>query len=141
MLTPPLANQRASSKIETSEHKTFCVLQFATKKCAITVQRAFRIKFDCHPPNDKNILRWHHQFETTGCLCKGKKHVETWMACDAEDCGFQMLNDDEIVTSVQEEADHVGDEADEDGDNNNNESSKSPSNADVFSALETAMEW
>ncbi|GFW82894.1 nephrin [Trichonephila clavipes] len=28
--------------------------------------------------------------------------VETWMACDAEDCGFQMLNDDEIVTSVQE---------------------------------------
>ncbi|GFU89224.1 uncharacterized protein TNCV_2896721 [Trichonephila clavipes] len=26
-------------------------------------------------------------------------NVETWMACDAEDCGFQMLNDDEIVTS------------------------------------------
>ncbi|GFW51698.1 hypothetical protein TNCV_1186301 [Trichonephila clavipes] len=22
--------------------------------------------------------------------------VETWMTCDAEDCGFQMLNDDEI---------------------------------------------
>ncbi|GFX81502.1 jerky-like protein [Trichonephila clavipes] len=26
--------------------------------------------------------------------------VETWMVCNAEDCGFQMLNDDEIVTSV-----------------------------------------
>ncbi|GFV41797.1 uncharacterized protein TNCV_3629481 [Trichonephila clavipes] len=26
--------------------------------------------------------------------------VETWIACDAEDCGFQILNDDEIVTSV-----------------------------------------
>ncbi|GFX36866.1 hypothetical protein TNCV_4000261 [Trichonephila clavipes] len=38
----------------------------------------------------------------------------TWMACDAEDCGFQMLNDDEIVTSVQEESDPVDDETDED---------------------------
>ncbi|PRD32134.1 UNVERIFIED_CONTAM: hypothetical protein NCL1_21401 [Trichonephila clavipes] len=31
--------------------------------------------------------------------------VETWMACDAEDCGLQMLNDDEIVTSVEEVCD------------------------------------
>ncbi|GFW77348.1 transposon Tf2-6 polyprotein [Trichonephila clavipes] len=60
------------------------------------------------------------------------------MACDAEDYGFQMLNDDEIVTSVQEESDPVGDETDEN--ENNNESSKGPSNADSFSALETAME-
>ncbi|GFW19954.1 uncharacterized protein TNCV_866601 [Trichonephila clavipes] len=63
------------------------------------------------------------------------------MACEAEDCGFQMLNDDEIVTSVQEESDPVDDETEEDTDNNNNESSKGPSNADAFSALETAMEW
>ncbi|GFT24901.1 hypothetical protein TNCV_3021831 [Trichonephila clavipes] len=61
-----------------------------------------------------------------------EKDVETWMACDAEDCGFQMLNDDEIVTSVQEESDPDDDEMDED-ENNNNESS--------LSALETAMEW
>ncbi|GFW66263.1 uncharacterized protein TNCV_1711621 [Trichonephila clavipes] len=27
-----------------------------------------------------------------------EENVETWMACDAEDCGFQMLDDDEIVT-------------------------------------------
>ncbi|GFX99053.1 hypothetical protein TNCV_4810011 [Trichonephila clavipes] len=59
------------------------------------------------------------------------------MACDAEDCGFQMLNDDEIVTSVQEEYDPVDDETDEDEDNNNNESSKGPSNVDVFSALDS----
>ncbi|GFX50589.1 hypothetical protein TNCV_2721761 [Trichonephila clavipes] len=64
--------------------------------------------------------------------------VESWMACDAEDLGFQMLNDDEIVTSEQEESDPVDDDEDED---NNNESSKGPSNADAFSALETAMEW
>ncbi|GFW60533.1 uncharacterized protein TNCV_568811 [Trichonephila clavipes] len=61
--------------------------------------------------------------------------VETWVACDAEDCEFQMLNDDEIVTSVQEESNPVDDEVDEDEDNNNNESSKSPSNANAFSVL------
>ncbi|GFU70453.1 uncharacterized protein TNCV_3280841 [Trichonephila clavipes] len=66
--------------------------------------------------------------------------VETWMACDSKDCGFQMLNDDEIVISVRNESNPVDDETDENEDNNN-ESSKSPSNADAFSALETAMEW
>ncbi|GFW93688.1 uncharacterized protein TNCV_4542151 [Trichonephila clavipes] len=30
-----------------------------------------------------------------------EEDVETWMACTAEDCGFQMLNDDEIVTSCK----------------------------------------
>ncbi|GFW25632.1 uncharacterized protein TNCV_1308931 [Trichonephila clavipes] len=68
-----------------------------------------------------------------------EEDVETWMTCDAEDCGFQMLNDDEIVTSVQEESDPVDDETDEDEDNN--ESCKGTSNADAFSALETAMQW
>ncbi|GFW80849.1 uncharacterized protein TNCV_3779291 [Trichonephila clavipes] len=64
--------------------------------------------------------------------------VETWMAIDAEDCRFQMLNVDEVVTSMQGESDPVDDEMDDD--NNNNESSKGASNADAFSALETAME-
>ncbi|GFW59200.1 uncharacterized protein TNCV_2781311 [Trichonephila clavipes] len=45
----------------------------------------------------------------------------------------------EIVTYVLEESDPVDDETDEDEDNN--ESIKVPSNADAFSALETAMEW
>ncbi|GFS82019.1 uncharacterized protein TNCV_1790871 [Trichonephila clavipes] len=63
------------------------------------------------------------------------------MACDAEDSGFQMLNDDQIVSSVQEESDPVDDETDEDEDNNNKESSKGPSNADMFSTLETSIEW
>ncbi|GFT82041.1 hypothetical protein TNCV_3909761 [Trichonephila clavipes] len=57
---------------------------------------------------------------------------------NVENCGFQMLNYDEIVTSVQEETDPVHDETDEDEDNNN-ESSKGPSNAHVLSALETTM--
>ncbi|GFX03864.1 hypothetical protein TNCV_4677691 [Trichonephila clavipes] len=70
-----------------------------------------------------------------------EEDVETWMACDAEDCGFQMLNEDEIVTTVQEESHPVDDETDEDEGINNSEGSKGPSNADAFSALETAMEW
>ncbi|GFT12737.1 hypothetical protein TNCV_5094871 [Trichonephila clavipes] len=66
-----------------------------------------------------------------------EEDVETCMTCDAEDCGSQMLNDDEtVLRRVQP----VDDETDEDEDNNNNESSKGSSNADAFSALETAME-
>ncbi|GFW57803.1 uncharacterized protein TNCV_2927221 [Trichonephila clavipes] len=49
-----------------------------------------------------------------------------------------MLNDDEIVTSVRVESDPVDYETNED--ENNSKSSKGPSNADAFSALETAME-
>ncbi|PRD27803.1 UNVERIFIED_CONTAM: hypothetical protein NCL1_34335 [Trichonephila clavipes] len=63
------------------------------------------------------------------------------MACDAEDSGFQLLNDDEIVTSVQEESNPVDDETDNHEDNNNNENSKGTSNANAVSSLETAMEW
>ncbi|GFW14269.1 uncharacterized protein TNCV_3548581 [Trichonephila clavipes] len=59
-----------------------------------------------------------------------EEDVENWMACDKKDCGFHMLNDDEIVTSVQEESNPVDDETDENEDNSNNESRKGPSNAD-----------
>ncbi|GFT67136.1 uncharacterized protein TNCV_782911 [Trichonephila clavipes] len=62
------------------------------------------------------------------------------MAYDAEDCGFQMLNNSETVTSSYEVSDPVDDETDEDEDNSNNKSSKGPSNAGAFSALETVME-
>ncbi|GFU81011.1 uncharacterized protein TNCV_1277561 [Trichonephila clavipes] len=62
------------------------------------------------------------------------------MAYDAESCGFQMLNDDEIVTFVQKESDPVDDETNEDVDNNNNKSSKGPSMLTRFLCY-TAMEW
>ncbi|GFX79890.1 hypothetical protein TNCV_557891 [Trichonephila clavipes] len=52
-----------------------------------------------------------------------------------------MLNDDEIVTSVQEESGLMDDEMDEDENNNDDESSQGLSNAEAFSALQTAMEW
>ncbi|GFS95169.1 uncharacterized protein TNCV_2705151 [Trichonephila clavipes] len=69
-----------------------------------------------------------------------EEDVETWMACDAEYCGFQILKDDEIETSVQE-ADPFDDEMEKDEDNHNTENSKGPSNAETFSQFETAMEW
>ncbi|GFX77332.1 hypothetical protein TNCV_5064581 [Trichonephila clavipes] len=47
-----------------------------------------------------------------------------------------MLNDDEIVASIQEESDLVDDKTDEDEDNNN-ESNKGPSNANAFSMLDS----
>ncbi|GFX98398.1 uncharacterized protein TNCV_4001671 [Trichonephila clavipes] len=46
----------------TSKQKAFCVLQFAKTESAITVQRAFRIKFGCQPPNDNNILSEPNNF-------------------------------------------------------------------------------
>ena len=60
------------AKMATREQKAFCVLQFAKIESVIRMQRAFHIKFHCNPPCDNNIHRWYHQFEDTGCLCKGK---------------------------------------------------------------------
>ncbi|GFV89413.1 uncharacterized protein TNCV_4152301 [Trichonephila clavipes] len=61
------------------------------------------------------------------------------MACNAEDCGFQMLNDDKIVTFVQEESNPGDKETDEDEDNNN-KSSKGLLNVDTFSGLDS-LKW
>ncbi|GFW91667.1 DUF4817 domain-containing protein [Trichonephila clavipes] len=84
---PFLADQSASRKMTTSKQKVFCVLRFAKTESAITVQRAFRIKFDCQSPNDNNILWWYHQFETTVCLCKDSKSITIWVASDLNiDC-------------------------------------------------------
>ncbi|GFT87874.1 uncharacterized protein TNCV_799791 [Trichonephila clavipes] len=58
---------------------------------------------------------------------------------DIEDVSTELDNGD--CDFVQEESDPVDDETDEGEDNNNNESSKGPSNADAFSVLEKAIEW
>ncbi|GFW38882.1 HTH CENPB-type domain-containing protein [Trichonephila clavipes] len=42
-----------------------------------------------------------------------EEDVETWMACNAENCGFQMQNDDEIVTFVQEKSNPINVEMDD----------------------------
>ncbi|XP_031330713.1 uncharacterized protein LOC116161496 [Photinus pyralis] len=59
-------------KICKMRKSTSCSSTFAKTESVVTVQRAFRIKFGCAPPGDNNIRRWYHQFQDTGCLCKGK---------------------------------------------------------------------
>jgi len=49
-----------------------CVREFIKTESATVVQRAFRLRFNIQPPTRKSICRWNHQFEQTGCLCKGK---------------------------------------------------------------------
>ena len=54
------------------QQKAFCVLEVAKTNSVVTVQRAFRRRFDVNPPSPKNIRRWFRQFQESGCLCKGK---------------------------------------------------------------------
>ncbi|GFW71200.1 hypothetical protein TNCV_536181 [Trichonephila clavipes] len=81
-----------------------------------------------------------HQREDVSALDRFNVHRCPTRRVFSEGYGFQMRNDDEIVTSVQVESDPVDDETDEDEDNNSNESTKSPSNTNAFSVLETTME-
>jgi len=56
----------------TREQKAFCVLQFVEHESVVSVQQAFQRQFNSDPPSPNNIRRWYQQFQTTGCLCKGK---------------------------------------------------------------------
>ena len=56
----------------TPEQKAFRVLQFVKHESVVSVQRAFRRQFNSDPPSPSSIRRWYQQFQTTGCLCKGK---------------------------------------------------------------------
>ena len=56
----------------TPEQKSFCVMQFVKHESVVSVQRAFRRQFNSDPPSPNSIRRWYQQFQTTGCLCKGK---------------------------------------------------------------------
>ncbi|GFU04562.1 hypothetical protein TNCV_1516081 [Trichonephila clavipes] len=60
------------------------------------------------------------------------------MACDGEDWGFQMLINDEIVTSVLEESDPVDDEMDEEEDNNG--SSKDKKNSETLALSSSGIQ-
>ena len=56
----------------TMQHMIFCVREFIKTESATAVQRAFRLRFNIHPPTRKGICRWNHQFEQIRGLCKGK---------------------------------------------------------------------
>ncbi|PNF42302.1 hypothetical protein B7P43_G05516 [Cryptotermes secundus] len=54
------------------KEKAFCLLRFEVSRSVITVQRAFRARFQKDAPHKNNTIRWYRQFVETGCLCKGK---------------------------------------------------------------------
>jgi len=39
----------------------------------VTVQRAFKRKFNVDPPTNKSILKWHRNFIERGCICDQRK--------------------------------------------------------------------
>ena len=60
------------SKMATMQHKIFCACEFIKTESPTAVQRAFRLRFNIQHPTRKSICHLNHQFEQTGCLCKGK---------------------------------------------------------------------
>ena len=50
------------------------MLEFHKKKnSVVTVQRAFKLKFNVDPPTNKFILKWHRIFIERGCICDQRK--------------------------------------------------------------------
>jgi len=56
----------------TMQQKIVCVREFIETESATAVERAFRLRFNIHPPTRKSTCLWNHQFEQIGRLCKGK---------------------------------------------------------------------
>jgi len=42
-------------------------------KSIVTVQRAFKRKFNVDPPTNNSILKWHRNFFERGCICDQRK--------------------------------------------------------------------
>ncbi|GFW02093.1 hypothetical protein TNCV_4854331 [Trichonephila clavipes] len=122
------ARHRVTQRKWAAEHRDW--MQSEWSQVPFTDKSGFRLE-----QRSPNFLTSRIRFQE----CDEDVEKPRWHAM--QKTGFQMLNDDEIVTSVQEESDPFDDETDEDEDNNNNESSNDSSNANTFSVLETDMEW
>jgi len=57
----------------TSQQCNWCVLEFHKTNSAVTVQRAFKLKFNMDPPTNKSILKWHRNFIERGYICNPRK--------------------------------------------------------------------
>jgi hypothetical protein len=60
--------------------KSFCLLQYHTRKSVVTVQRAFSEKYAKDPRTDKTIRAWHKKFncekKSSGRLLTAEDDVE-----------------------------------------------------------------
>lgn len=59
-------------KMATPEQKAFCVLQFAKQDSVVSFQRPSRRQLQSDPPSADSFRLWYQQFQSTGCLSKGK---------------------------------------------------------------------
>ena len=57
----------------TSQQRRWCVLEFHKTNSVVTVQHAFKLKFNVDPPTNKFILKWHRNFFERGCICDQRK--------------------------------------------------------------------
>jgi len=57
----------------TSQQRGWCVLEFHKTNSVVTVQRAFKSKFNVNGPTNKSILKWHRNFIERGCICDQRK--------------------------------------------------------------------
>jgi len=57
----------------TSKQRGWCVLEFHTTNSAVTVQHAFKRKFNVDPPTNESIFKWHRNFIKRGCICDQRK--------------------------------------------------------------------
>ena len=57
----------------TSQQRSWCVLEFHKTNSAVTVQRAFKLKFNVDPLTNKSVLKWHRNFIERGYICDQRK--------------------------------------------------------------------
>jgi len=57
----------------TSQQHGWCVLEFHKTHSVVTVQRAFKRKFNVDPPTNKPILKLYRNFIERGCICDQRK--------------------------------------------------------------------
>jgi len=50
----------------TSQQRGWCVLEFHKTNIVVTVQRAFKRKFNVDPPTNKSILKWQRNLIERG---------------------------------------------------------------------------
>ena len=74
LIFPPARQKAVKCKMAlTSQQCGWCVLEFHKTNSVVTVQRAFKRKFNVDPPTNKSILKWHRNFIEREYICDQRK--------------------------------------------------------------------
>jgi len=74
LIFPPARQKAVKCKMAlTSQQCGWCVLEFHKTNSVVTVQHAFKSKFNVDPPTNKSILKWNRNFIERGCICDQRK--------------------------------------------------------------------